>query len=185
MMSSPSRVAKVPTTNATRMFWPSFIRLCHGRRIRNTNPDDDGNEHQFKVISRCIPHVLLDRRPGDRPETISLTSWVDGTAARSRYDDRNQSGDCHHSRDDVKRAAIGAGCLSHVGDQQRPDCAGNAPGRQHQTVDWTDVLRAKIVGGKRRHGTESTTVTHQNNERKNRHRRYDSDVGKKPEEKNL
>ena len=57
----------------------------------NTHPDDGYNQHH-KVISPCIPQVLLDWRHGGWPDMISSSiSWVDGTAARSRHDDRNQS----------------------------------------------------------------------------------------------
>jgi len=39
--------------------------------------------------------------------------------------------------------------------------AGKSPRRQHQTINWPDIFRPKVIGGKRRHRTEAAAVTHQ------------------------
>jgi len=73
---------------------------------------------------------------------------------------RQQGRNRHDAGDDMKGAAIGTGCLTHVCHDQRTDRAGKTPGGQHQSVDRTDILRTKIISGKRGHCAEPAAVTH-------------------------
>ena len=85
----------------------------------------------------------------------------------------------------MKRATIRSGCFAHVRDEQGTKRAGKTPGRQHQAVDGTDILRPKIISGKRRHGAKPAAVTHQHHECNDRHQRGRHDVGEEPEQQNL
>src|SRR5258705_4450257 len=133
---------------------------------------DESRGISFKDVILCC--LRSNRLVPARVAHVELASRR--TLLGRRHQDWEQGGNRHDSRDHMKRAAIGSRCLSHVGDQQRPDCAGNTPSGQHQTIDWTYVLRAKIVRGKRRHSPKSTSIAHQYNEGENSHQRDSSGV---------
>src|SRR2546425_11424188 len=63
------------------------------------------------------------------------------------------------SSDQVESVGVVARALAHVRDQRRPQQTGQSPRRQHQTVDRAYISSAKEVGGKRRHGAETSAVT--------------------------
>ena len=45
-----------------------------------------------------------------------------------------------------------------------------------------NVEMAEVIGGKRRHGAEAATITHEHDERNDRHHCDRGDAGKKPEQ---
>jgi len=85
----------------------------------------------------------------------------------------------------METAGIRAAALAHVGNEERSKCARATPSCKHQTVDWPNILRPEVVGGKRRHGAKSTAVAHQDDERQNRKNRRRRCVWQYPEETDL
>ena len=105
--------------------------------------------------------------------------------ARWRHQHWEHSGDQHHSRNDVQRSAVRATRLAHVSDQERSERAGKTPGGQHEAVDWAYVFGAEIIGRKRRHGSESASVTEQDDEGDHSKHARRSNARQEPEEQRL
>src|SRR5258708_540507 len=76
-------------------------------------------------------------------------------------------------------------CLAHVCDQQRSKCTRETPRSQHETINRAHISRAKVISGKRRHGAESSPITHKDDKADQRQDGCGTDAGKKPEEYGL
>src|SRR6266446_54253 len=93
-------------------------------------------EFTFIPVATDGPTLMLtDRRGMVCPDPFSSTSQVDNASTGPRHEYWNHSRNCHHSRDNVKRSAIRAARLSHIGDHSRSSDTGTTPGCQHQTID--------------------------------------------------
>src|SRR5207245_10418690 len=66
-------------------------------------------------------------------------------ASRRSGDDPAQKRNSHPARNDMERATVISGNLTHARDVERPENAGKAPRRQHQSVNRPDVFRSKII----------------------------------------
>src|SRR5439155_17246225 len=106
-------------------------------------------------------------------------------ASRRPDDDREQNRNSHHPRDDMERSTVISGNLTHARDVERPENAGKAPRRQHQSVNRPDVFRSKIIRRERWHGAKSSAVTHENDKGHRRHHRRHRDFWEKPKQQDL
>jgi len=110
---------------------------------------------------------------------------IDVVNFRARNHDRKYNRNRHDSGNDVQRPSIRTIDFAQMRNQQRPKGAGAPPGRQHESIDRTDIPGTKIISGKCRHRAESASVAHQDNERDDRHQRSSGDIWKEPEEEGL
>jgi len=97
------------------------------------------------------------------------------------YDQGQHDRNRHHSRDHVESSTIHTIRLAHIGNQQRSECAREAPCSQHQSINGPHIFRAKLVSRECRHRTESAAVTHEDNEGYERQHSSGADAGKSPE----
>src|SRR5579859_77363 len=135
------------------------------------------------ILNYCTPAPVsnLSQRDSIQHVTEAIALRSSGLRFRRRYGDGQRNGDRHHAGNNVETARVGTGSLAKVGDQQWAERACAAPGRQHEAVDWPDILRAKVVGRKSWKGAETSAVAHQDHERDDRDDRYGREAGQHPE----
>src|SRR5215211_4193705 len=88
---------------------------------------------------------------------FGLNPCLLGTLGRANDKGDHRAAD-HDDRDDVEGEGVGICGVYDAGDQQRPEHAAEAPGRQHQAVVRPDVRRPEVVRVERRHRPEPTAV---------------------------
>src|SRR6266699_4172114 len=128
-------------------------------------------------MSRCSA-----RKPAENTaERRSRSSLAPGRPDDNRQQNRNS----HYARDNVKSSGVITGGLAHSSNVERSKNARETPSGQHQSVNWPDIFRSKIIRGECRHGAKSSAVTHQDDKGHRRHYRRHRDFWEKPKQQDL
>ena len=75
--------------------------------------------------------------------------------------------------------------MKGVSNQQRTEGAGGSPRRQHKSIDGANVFGAEVVRGEGGHGTKTSAIAHEDDERYEGENSSGRDRGKYPKQGEL
>src|SRR5579862_1059890 len=110
--------------------------------------------------------MVVPRRTEAGKTSLCLRKSADKEVRRPNHQGDGSAED-HDSSNRVKCRRVMTRMLAHVRNQRRTKHAGEAPGRQHQSVYGAHILRTEVVGGKSGHGAKASSIAQQDNEGKN------------------